>query len=195
MDVSNPISSVIPSLDGPVYSALSSTNGPMTLGAVHRLTEGASKSGVRTVLLRMIASGLVDLVPGGYRLNREHLAAGPIEALASLYGELTKRIRAEVDSWQPKPLLVGLYGSAARRDGDEGSDIDLLIIGDVESLGDSALHLAHLIERWTGNRAQIVLKSPAEIGRLRRAKEPIVRNWEQDLTAISGTRSALAKAS
>ena len=114
MDVSSPISSVIPSLDGPVYSALSSTNAPMTLGAVHRLTEGASKSGVRTVLLRMVASGLVDLVPGGYRLNREHLAAGPIEALASIYGELTKRIRAEVDSWQPKPLLVGFYGSAAR---------------------------------------------------------------------------------
>ena len=33
MDVSSPISSVIPSLDGPVYSALSSTNGPMALGA------------------------------------------------------------------------------------------------------------------------------------------------------------------
>jgi len=143
----------------------------------------------------MVASGLVDLVPGGYRLNREHLAAGPIEALASLYGELTRRIRAEVDSWQPKPLLVGLYGSAARRDGDEASDIDLLIVGDVENLGDSAMHLAHLIGRWTGNPAQVVLKSPAEIGRLRRAEEPIVRSWEQDLMEISGNRSALAKAS
>ena len=195
MDVSSPISSVIPSLDGPVYAALSSTNDPMTLGGVHRLTEGASKSGVRTVLLRMVASGLVDLVPGGYRLNREHLAAGPIEALASLYGELTKRIRAEVDSWQPQPLLVGLYGSAARRDGDEASDIDLLIIGDVESLGDSAMHLADLVERWTGNSAQVVLKSPAEIGRLRSVDEPIVGSWMQDLVEISGTRSALVKAS
>ena len=195
MDVSNPISSVIPSLDGYVYAALSSTNSPMTLGAVHQLTEGASKSGVRTVLLRMVASGVVDLVPGGYRLNREHLAAGPIEALASLYGELIRRIRAEVDSWQPKPLLVGLYGSAARRDGDEASDIDLLIVGDVENLGDSAMHLAHLIERWTGNPAQVVLKGSAEVGRLRRAEEPIVTSWEQDLVEISGNRSALARAS
>lgn len=195
MDISSPISSVIPSLDGHVYAALSSTNGPMTLGAVHRLTEGASKSGVRTVLLRMVTSGLVDLVPGGYRLNREHLAAGPIEALTSLYGELIMRIRSEVDSWQPKPLLVGLYGSAARRDGNEASDIDLLIVGDVENLGDSAMHLAHLIRRWTGNPAQVVLKSQAEIGRLRRAEEPIVRSWEQDLVEISGNRSALARAS
>jgi predicted nucleotidyltransferase len=195
MDVGSPISSVIPSLDGHVYAALISTNDPMTLGAIHRLTEGASKSGVRTVLLRMVASGLVDLVPGGYRLNREHLAAGPIEALASLYGELTKRIRAEVDSWQPQPLLVGLYGSAARRDGDEASDIDLLIIGDVESLGDSSMHLADLVKRWTGNSAQVVLKSPAEIGRLRSADEPIVGSWAQDLVEISGTRSALVKAS
>jgi predicted nucleotidyltransferase len=143
----------------------------------------------------MVAAGLVDIVPGGYRLNREHLAAGPIEALSSLYGELTRRIRAQVDSWQPKPLLVGLYGSAARRDGDEASDIDLLIVGDVESLGDSAMHLADLIARWTGNSAQVVLKSPAEIGRLRRAQEPIVRSWEQDLMEISGHRSALAMAS
>jgi predicted nucleotidyltransferase len=143
----------------------------------------------------MVASGLVDLVPGGYRLNREHLAAGPIEALTFLYGELTNRIRAEVDSWQPPPLLVGLYGSAARRDGDEKSDIDLLIIGDVEHLGDSAMHLADLIERWTGNPAQVVLKSPAEIARLRRAEEPIVRSWEQDLTEISGNRSVLTRAS
>jgi predicted nucleotidyltransferase len=195
VDASSPISSVIPSLDGPVYAALSSTNGPMTLGSVHRLIQGASKSGVRTVLLRMVDSGLVDLVPGGYRLNREHLAAGPIEALSSLYGELTRRIRAEVDSWQPKPLLVGLYGSAARRDGDEASDIDLLIIGDVENLGDSAIHLADLIGRWTGNSAQVVLKSPKEIGRLRRAQEPIVRSWERDLIEISGNRSALAMAS
>jgi predicted nucleotidyltransferase len=195
MDVSSPISSVIPSLDGPVYAALSSTNGPMTLASVHQLTAGASKSGVRTVLLRMVASGLVDLVPGGYRLNREHLAAGPIEALSSLYGELTRRIRAQVDSWQPKPLLVGLYGSAARRDGDEASDIDLLIIGDVDSLGESAIHLADLIGRWTGNSAQVVLKSPAEIARLRRAQQPIVRSWEQDLMEISGHRSALAMSS
>lgn len=195
MDVSSPISSVIPSLDGHVYAALSSTNGPMTLGAVHQLTGGASKSGVRTVLLRMVASGLVDQVPGGYRLNREHLAAGPIEALTSLYGELLTRIRSEVDSWQPKPLLVGLYGSAARRDGNEASDIDLLIVGDVESLDDSAMHLAHLIRRWTGNPGQVVLKSPAEIGRLRRAEEPIVRSWEEDLVEICGNRSALARAS
>jgi predicted nucleotidyltransferase len=186
---------VIPSLDGHVYAALSSTNDPMTLGDVHRLTEGASKSGVRTVLLRMVASGLVDLVPGGYRLNREHLAAGPIEALASLNGELTKRIRADVDSWEPQPLLVGLYGSAARRDGNERSDIDLLIIGDVDSLGDSAMQLADLVERWTGNPAQVVLKSPTEIERLRRAEEPIVGSWAQDLVEISGTRSALVKAS
>ena len=195
MDVSSPISSVIPSLDGYVYAALSSTNTPLTLGAVHRVIGGASKSGIRTVLLRMVASGLVDLVPGGYRLNREHLAAGPIEALASLYGELTLRIRAEVDSWEPKPLLVGMYGSAARRDGDRASDIDLLIVGDVENLGDSAMHLAHMIGRWTGNPAQVVLKSPAEIACLRRANAQIVRSWERDLMEISGSRSALGKAS
>src|SRR5262245_38711733 len=108
-----PISSVIPSLDGPILAVLSATSRPLTLADVHAQAARGSKSGVRQVLLRMVDGGLVLAVPGGFVLNREHVAAPAVEMLANLYGELIRRIRTAVDSWPGHAVLVGLFGSAA----------------------------------------------------------------------------------
>lgn len=193
MDVSMPIMTVVPSLDGPVLAALAATAGPMGLGAVHERAGRGSKSGVRSVLLRMVDEGLVLEVPGGYLLNRDHLAAPAVELLASLHGELTNRIRAAVAEWPIGPTLVGLFGSAARRDGDANSDIDVLVVSDDPELDDRIDQLADQIRRWTGNRAQVIGRSPKEITRLQRAKEPILAEWTRDLAVIVGERAALGK--
>ena len=194
MDVSMPITTVVPSLDGPVLAALAATSAPMGLAAVHARAGRGSKSGVRSVLLRMVDEGLVFEVPGGYVLNREHLAAPAVQCLAALHGELTNRIRSAVDGWPIRPELVGLFGSAARRDGDASSDIDLLVVCDDPDLADRVDELAEQIRRWTGNRPQVIGRTPAEIGRLRRSKEPILAEWARDLIPIVGDRSVLGKA-
>lgn len=193
MDVSMPITAVVPSLDGPVLAALAATAAPMGLAAVHERAGRGSKSGVRSVLLRMVDEGLVLEIPGGYLLNREHLAAPAVELLATLHGELTNRIRGAVDDWPSPPALVGLFGSAARRDGDVGSDIDVLVVSDAPDLDDCVDDLAERIRRWTGNRAHVIGRTPAEIAQLRRAKEPILAEWARDLVAIVGERTALGK--
>lgn len=193
MNVSMPITTVVPSLDGPVLAALAATAGPMGLGAVHERAGRGSKSGVRSVLLRMVDEGLVLEVPGGYVLNRDHLAAPAVELLASLHGELTNRIRGAVEGWSITPQLVGLFGSAARRDGDANSDIDVLVVSDDPDLDERVDALAELIRRWTGNQAQVIGRSPKEITRLQRAKEPILAEWTRDLVVIEGERSSLGK--
>lgn len=193
MDVSMPITTVIPSLDGPVLAALAATTTPMGLAAVHTRAGRGSKSGVRSVLLRMVDEGLVQEVPGGYVLNRDHLAAPAVELLATLHGKLISRIRAAVEEWPARPALVGMFGSAARRDGDAGSDIDVLVVSDDPDLNDRVDELAEQIRRWTGNRAQVVGRTPTEIVRLRRAKEAILSEWTQDLLVIAGERAALGK--
>lgn len=193
MDVSMPIMTVVPSLDGPVLAALAATTEPMGLGTVHNRAGRGSKSGVRSVLLRMVDDGLVIDVPGGYLLNRDHLAAPAVELLASLHGELTNRIRSVVEEWNIAPTLVGLFGSAARRDGDANSDIDVLVVSDDPDLDESVDALAEQIRRWTGNRAQVIGRSPNEIARLRRAKEPILAEWTRDLVVIAGEPSSLGK--
>lgn len=194
MDVSMPITTVVPSLDGPVLAALAGTTTPMKLASVHTRAGRGSKSGVRSVLLRMVDEGLVLEVPGGYVLNRDHLAAPAVELLAALHGELTSRIRGAVEEWPMPPALVGMFGSAARRDGDASSDIDVLVVSEDPDLHDRVDELADQIRRWTGNWAQIIGRTPKEITRLRRAKEPILAEWAQDLVVIAGERATLGEA-
>jgi predicted nucleotidyltransferase len=191
MDVSLPITTVIPSLDGPVLAALAATTTPMGLATVHARAGRGSKSGIRSVLVRMVAEGLVLDVPGGYVLNRDHLAAPAIELLASLHGELVDRIRQAVEEWPVPPTVVGLFGSAARRDGDSHSDIDVLVVSEDPQLAERVDALAGQIHRWTGNGAHVVGRTPAEVARLRRAEEPILAEWTRDLVVLAGTRSAL----
>jgi predicted nucleotidyltransferase len=91
-------------------------------------------------------------------------------------------------------LLAGVFGSAARRDGDERSDIDLLVVSDSPGLDELVDTLAERIPRWTGNDAQVIAKSLADIQRLRRAGEPIVQEWGRDLIVLEGDRRVLRAA-
>jgi predicted nucleotidyltransferase len=192
MDVAMPLRSVVPTLDGPVVAALAATTAPLALAEVHRRAGDGSKSGVRRVLLRLVSEGLVHEVPGGYVLNRDHVAAPAVELLANLHGELLARIRGEVEGWVPSPRLVGLFGSAARRDGDASSDIDLLVVSDDGNV-DDVDRLRQRIEAWAGNAAQIITLTAADLRRLRRGREPIVAGWERDLIVISGDRRVLGQ--
>jgi predicted nucleotidyltransferase len=63
-----------------------------------------------------------------HELNREHIAAPVADLLASLRLELWKRLRAKLSAWNPRPIYGCVFGSAARGDGDSGSDIDLLLV-------------------------------------------------------------------
>ena len=194
MDVGSPISSVIPSLDGVVLGALAGTSAPMNLSRVHEVGGRGSLSGVRRVLVRLVGTGIVLEVPGGYVLNRDHVAARAVESLASLWGDVFDRIRSDVGDWPESPRLVGVFGSAARRDGGEDSDIDLLVVSDAVDAAERASELAGCIERWTGNSTHMVTVGSKDLRRMRRAREPILAAWDQDLVVIVGRRDALKAA-
>ena len=81
---------------------------------------------------------------------------------------------------------MGLFGSAARRDGNSSSDIDILIVSDSRNLKELADQLASQVAAWTGNPAQIVAINRKELKRLRQAKEPIIGHWQSELVVISG---------
>lgn len=194
MDVAQPITAVAPSLDGPVLAALAATTKPLSLAEVHALAGKGSKSGVRTVLLRLAHVGLVEKVPGGYLLNRDHLAAPAVGLLATMHGELSRRIRGVIEGWPVRPLLVGLFGSTSRRDGDTGSDIEILVVSEDPDLDVRIDDLAALVRRWTGNRAHIVRRTPEDIELLRLNQEPILSEWTRDLVAIAGNRNVITTA-
>lgn len=167
----------------------------MNLTAVHRLAGRGSLTGVRRVLVRLVGTGIVVEVPGGYLLNRDHVATPAIEALAQLWTALFERIEKSVSAWPEHPPLVGIYGSAARRDGDEDSDMDLLVVSDTPDAADHSAELAQAVQRWTGNPTHVVTVSRKDLRRMRRAREPILAEWERYLVVIAGSRDALKCAS
>lgn len=191
MDVNSPITTAIPTLDGPVLVALTGTTAPRTLTEVHRIVGQGSLSGVRKVLLRLEGTGLVYRVPGGFVLNRDHIAAPAVEQLAQLHGVLAERIRTTLDEWNGTVLVAGMFGSAARRDGGAQSDIDILIVSDSPGLEEFADVLAERVQAWTGNEAHVITKTTSDLKRLRDAHEPIVEEWARDLLVLAGDRRAL----
>lgn len=148
-------------------------------------------SGVRKVLLRLIEQGLVLNVPGGYLLQREHLAAPAVLLLAGMRSELLRRIGEFSDQQSMASMLLGVFGSFARRDGDASSDIDLLLVGDAAESVEHAGDLAERVRTWTGNACGVVALSSADVSRMHRKKDRILHEWANDVVVIRGDISAL----
>jgi predicted nucleotidyltransferase len=198
MDLAMPIRSVIPSLDSDVFRVLAETTEPMSARRIHGLARVGSYVGVKNVLQRLVTQGLatsVEAPPASlYAANRSHLAWPAIEELARLRSKLFDRIRDEVARWKPAPDAVVIYGSTARGDGHDSSDVDLLVVtkasrrDEAESL---ATDLGQQIRAWTGNNTQVTVFTPAGIRRLNDMNDPVLTNIRRDAILVGGDRRAL----
>lgn len=197
MDLSSPQSTVTGSaVQAAVLAVLSGTTKPLTGRHVARLAAHGSASGVQRVLDRLVAHGLVharEAPPAVlYELNRDHVAAPVVDALAGLRGALLERMRTAITGWGLPPAHASMFGSAARSDGGVDSDIDLFVVrpGDVDS--EDARWRAQLetlaadVERWTGNHAGVSEVGEAELVRLAHERPPIVHDLLRDAVTLSG---------
>jgi Nucleotidyltransferase domain len=132
MDMSDPTRAVTATLDGAVLAALATAGKPLTVGQVAEFAVRGSEIGIRRSLARLTSQGIVRATLMGrnqvHELNRDHVAAGIALALADLRAVLWARFREELSHWRVRPLYAAVFGSAARGDGDEASDIDLLLV-------------------------------------------------------------------
>jgi DNA-binding transcriptional ArsR family regulator len=187
MDLSDPTRAVTATLDGPILAVLAAAGRPLTVGEVAAQSARGSEIGIRRTIARLVDQGLVRATIVGrnrvHELNREHIAAGIADLMTGLRLELWRRLRAELATWDPAPVYAAVFGSAARGDGDEYSDIDLLLVhppfpderppqgglGTVLMSGFAARPAAdperwHAqvdglrghVQRWTGNPLQVV---------------------------------------
>lgn len=172
MNLARPYETVSPTLHGAVLVALYEAAGPLSGREVARRV-GHSQEGVRRVLLALEEHGLVtasEATPARlFALNRAHVLGAAVETMARARSELCSRIEEEVKGWRPRPLNVTVFGSVARGEGDERSDIDVLVVrADDVPAGFSHWdeHLPMLdeaVRRWTGNVPQILEYGHAEV--------------------------------
>jgi predicted nucleotidyltransferase len=200
MDLSRPYTVICPTLEGPVLDVLAHTTHPLTGREIARLASRGSERGVRLVLHRLVAQGLVTAREAGsaslFVLNREHVAAGIVEGLVRLRAELIERIRGEVEGWSSRPVHVSVFGSAARADGRMESDIDLLIVRPEDLTEDDPqwreqLHrLAERIERWSGNHASLHEVSTKGLEAAVRRGEPVIASLRDASIVLAGPEIA-----
>ena len=165
MKLQNPFTAICSDADAAVLLVLGRAPVELTAHQVHRLVAGPSLSSVRRSLERLARSGVVqERVLGqarGYSLNQQHLLAGPIQEIAHATEELYSRIAQSLDAWPVSVAGCVLFGSAARGEMGDSSDIDLLILVDNESAAVQAesgvYELSRQVEAWTGASANVVV--------------------------------------
>lgn len=103
-----------------------------TVAQIQRILTTASGEGIRKVLTRLAAQGVVlhDRVGrvSTFRLNAEHLAAEPILALSRLNGAFLERLEGHLAAWGPMLKYAAVFGSAATGRMTLGSDIDIFLV-------------------------------------------------------------------
>lgn len=201
MDLSHPLELIAHRVDGRILEVLSGADAPFTGRQVHALVGRHSVSAVQAGLDRLRRQGIVTAEPAGrailYRLNADHLAAVHVRALAHLRRELLRRLRAELESWDPHPRVAYLFGSTARDQSTADSDIDICLvrpdeIDDPDHPGWRARvdSLARTVTAWTGNDTRVVEFGEAEI-RAGAASDPLLASIREEGIPVVGDESLL----
>ncbi len=196
MDLGSPVLDVAPAVRGALLQALARLEQPVTRRRL-AAAAGVAPGNASAVIEELIQAGLVSETVAGRAsmvvLNRDHLAAAPVLALAGLRGELIRRLRERLSAW-PDLHAAWLFGSVARGDADSDSDVDLLIVADDLQSPDLHQRLSRLqadVHTWTGNGVQLVEHSPSSWRKLVRSKNPLVEQIRLDGIALAGDTALL----
>ncbi|MUH45952.1 MAG: nucleotidyltransferase domain-containing protein [Actinobacteria bacterium] len=166
MEIGHPFRVVTPSLDGEILAVLVAADDECTAPTIHKRIGDFSQSGVRKACARLTEQGIILMRRVGnadvFRLNRDHIAAGPIIDLAGLRGVLFDRIADHLDSWEIPSEYSALFGSVTRGTMSPRSDVDVFIVRpegrdeDDPTWRGQVDDLSRQVTAWTGNSTRIL---------------------------------------
>jgi len=163
--------------------------------------EWAQESGVSTaqtnqLLRRLVSLGLVNVShrpPAKlYALNFQHALVPSLLRLLTVSAELEDEILEALDSLTPPPDLVAIFGSYARGEDSEESDLDLLAVWSQEEdfgLGALMLETAEFcmnFKRRTGNDLNISFLKMSDLRASFQDKTRFAKNLVSDGRALKG---------
>jgi predicted nucleotidyltransferase len=196
MDWNHPLRAVASTVDVDVLQVLGRTHVGVTGLQLAQLA-GRSYAQVSAVVDRLAEQGLVLVEQHGrtysYRLNRDHVVADAILDALGAAERIEEEITHTIEGWELPPISVAIFGSAARREGEPTSDVDLLVVRpDNVSEDDLAwayqtANLAEQIELLTGNPAQLLDLTLSELLEARRSSEPLVASLRIDARTLAGS--------
>ena len=195
MDFVRPIEAVIPGAQGRVLAVLAETTAELNLRTIARLS-GVSHAQVSRVLPGLVELGLVErreAPPSSlFRLVSEHVAVGPLKALARGRDGLIEEMERVAAALPVKPESLIVFGSFARGEADAQSDIDAVFIrpadlGDSdEAWGDSVEQWRYQIRRISGNLVEVLEVRSDEIGERLSSRLPVWRDIRREGIVVHG---------
>ena len=195
MDLTTPAASVLPAVRARVLIALAGAEDGLTGRRVAALA-CTSVSTTARVLDGLTAGGVIHRTQVGsacvYKLNRDHLAADAVLALATMRTRLIEQLAARLRGFEHRPATAVLFGSAARGDGDEDGDIDLLLVrpADVDDDDPQWRHdvdqLCSALLNWTGNSPDVLEYDQDELDQMLAENRPLARGLARDGIHIYG---------
>ncbi|WP_028245688.1 nucleotidyltransferase domain-containing protein [Pseudoclavibacter soli] len=194
MDLNTPLQSLLLRPDpARALTAIANVDYAMTGRQIARVIHVSPTQTARALQL-LTHIGLITRKPAGnaylYAINDEHLLWPAIQAALSTPEQLHQRIRDFVTSSALPRASVILYGSTARGDATDVSDIDLVLICPEDAPADArdalASSLSSAVTRWTGNPAQVYELDVSTLRQKAAATDPIVTSWLRDGVTLVG---------
>jgi hypothetical protein len=180
-----------------VLRALSRRSTPATATQIWRAADTGTLAGVHRACARLVEHGLVtsDEVGGRvvYLLNDRHVLHPAAMALLEVDGALFRRMTDHIAGWAVQPVTAAVFGSAARRDGDTGSDVDLLLVRparlaapDRRVWAAQVRDLTSAVHDWTGNRLQVLDRARTAMRTLARRGDPLIHALSDESVRLQG---------
>jgi predicted nucleotidyltransferase len=195
MQLQFPLHTISDSVDADVLYALARAEAEFTVAELRAVLGRRSLEGIRRSLARLVDQGIVAQHRVGrsssYALNRDHLAAPAIIALAELNTTLRSRITERLREWTHQPVYAAIFGSGARGEMRPQSDIDFALVregADDDTWEQQVEDLTRDIAAWTGNDVRPLILD-ADTIRGRGDTESVLRDIAAEGVPLWGERA------
>jgi len=195
VDYTRPVQAVIPGVQGRILAALSRTEAELTMRTVARIA-GVSANRATAILNRLVQLGLVERRDVGtaalVRLIRDNEASRVVAELATLPDIVPKRLAEMAAIIKPAPASLILFGSFARGQATDESDIDVLVVRPNGVASDDATwtqtvgEWSDMAARMAGNPVNLLVVSEAELPQLAKRKRSVWAGIAREGVTLAG---------
>jgi predicted nucleotidyltransferase len=195
MDLVRPIEAIVPGVQGRVLSVLAETTTDLNMRTIARLAD-VSLAQASRVLARLVELGVVerrDVPPSSlFQLVRQHVAVGPLLALARARDALIGEIGRLAAGLPLAPVSVIVFGSFARGEADVDSDIDTVLVRPAgvdesnELWSESVEQWRASVRRTSGNRVEVLEAGSDEVAALLNTRRQVWRDIRRDGLVVHG---------
>jgi len=195
MDFVRPVEAIVPGVQGRVLSVLAETTADLNMRTIARLAD-VSLAQASRVLARLVELGVVerrDVPPSSlFRLVRQHVAAGPLLALARGRDALIDEMGRLAAGLPVVPISAIVFGSFARGEADIGSDIDTVLVRPAgvdesdESWWEAIEQWRTSVRRTSGNQVEVLEVGSDEVTALLNSRRQVWRDIRRDGLIVHG---------